>query len=68
MAIPARQVGTGASIQRLKKPKISSHDHSFSPIKNPEIVLEISAVTEYFGKLFNPLLRKIKKRVFHTVK
>ena len=29
------------------------------------IVLEISAVAEYFGKLFNPLLRKIKKSVFH---
>ena len=51
--------------KRLKKPKISSHDHSFSPIKNPERVLEILAVTEYFGKPFNPLLRKIKKSVFH---
>ena len=48
------------SFKRLKKPKISSHDHRFSPINNPEIVLEISAVTEYFGTIFIRLLRKIK--------
>ena len=47
--------------KRLKQPKISPHDHSFSPINNPEIVLEISAVTEYFGTIFIPILRKIKK-------
>ena len=39
--------------------------NSFSPINNPRIVLEISAVTEYFGRLFNPSFRKIKKSVFH---
>ena len=52
------------AFQETKKPKISSHDHSFSPIKNQGIVLEISAVAEYFGTLFNALLRKIKKSVF----
>ena len=53
------------AFQETKKPKISSHDHSFSPINNPRIVLEISAVAEYFGTLFNPLFTKIKKSVFH---
>ena len=50
--------------KRLKKSKISSHDHSFSPIKNPEIVLEISAVTEYVGTIFIRSLRKIKNNGF----
>ena len=27
--------------------------------------MEISAVAEYFGTLFNPLFTKIKKSVFH---
>ena len=27
--------------------------------------MKISAVAEYFGTLFNPLFRKIKKSVFH---
>ena len=52
------------AFQETKKPKISSHDHSFSPIKNPGIVLEISAVAEYFGTIFNTLLGKKKKSVF----
>ena len=52
------------AFQETKKPKIGSHDHSFSPIKNPGIVLEISAVAEYFGTLSKTLLRKIKKSVF----
>ena len=52
-------------LKRLKKPKISSHDHRFSPINNQEIVLKISAAPEYVGTLFIRLLRKIKKSCFH---
>ena len=64
VAIPARHVGTSV-FKRLKKPKISYHNHSFSSIINPETVLEISAVPEYVGTILIRLLRKIKKSVFH---
>ena len=53
------------ALQEAKKPKNSSHDHSFSSINNPKTVLEISAVFEYFGTIFIRLLRKIKNSVFH---
>ena len=50
-----------------KKPELLLHDHSFSSINNPETVLEISAVPEYFGTIYISVSRKIKK-VFHDRK
>ena len=41
---------------RLKWPTFCSHDLSFSPNNNPEIVLETSAVPEYFCTIFIRLL------------
>ena len=50
---------------RLKKPTFCSYEHSFSPIINTDIVLEISAAPEYFGTVFIRLLRKINKSGVH---
>ena len=49
---------------RLKWANFSSHDHSFSPINNPEAVLEISSVAEYFGIIFIHFLWKLKNSGF----
>ena len=56
------------AFQEPKKPKSSSPEHNFSPINNPEIVLEISAVPEYFDIICIRLVRKIEKSVFVIVK
>ena len=52
------------AFQEPKKAKSSSPEHNFSPINNPKIVLEISAVLEYFAIIIIRLLEKLKKKCF----
>ena len=51
-------------LNRLKYPNFCSHDHSFSPINNPEAVLETLSVPENFGTICICLLWKLKNHGF----